>query len=373
VLRRVLLVVEPPDGGVADSAAYLASGLRAHGWEPEVAGPAAPALEERIRAAGVRYHRPGFVRGFRRPGADLGALAALRRLLRDRPFALVHAASFKAGVLGRLAAASTRTPWVYSPHCFPFVGPVGMPRRVAGAALELGLERVGRGTILTVAEDERRAAVRHRVGRSASVALVHNGCPPCAEGLEADADLARFAAAGPTAGVLCVLRRQKGVAHFLEAAPAILTAVPGARLAVIGDGPERPALAAQARALGLDERVRFFPYRAPAPRQLAALDLFVLPSLWEAFPFGVLEALACGVPQVATDVGGTREALLDGVTGRLVPPADGAALATAIAALLADPGRRATMAAESRARHAERFDLETMVAGTASVYERAVT
>jgi glycosyltransferase involved in cell wall biosynthesis len=98
----------------------------------------------------------------------------------------------------------------------------------------------------------------------------------------------------------------------------------------------------------------------------------VLPSSWEAFPIGVLEALACGVPQVATDVGGTGEAVAPD-TGVLVPPHDPAALASGVSALLADPGRRAQMAAASRARHAQRFGVERMVAATAAVYEEVLS
>jgi glycosyltransferase involved in cell wall biosynthesis len=160
-----------------------------------------------------------------------------------------------------------------------------------------------------------------------------------------------------------VLRRQKRLDVLLAAAPAILAAVPEATVVIVGDGPEGPALRAAA-----DPRVVFAPYDPPAARRLRALDVYVLPSSWEAFPIGVLEALACGVPQVATDVGGTREAVVS-ATGVLIPPRDPRALAAAVIALLRDPRRRAAMAAASRARHAERFTVERMVAATAAVYD----
>jgi glycosyltransferase involved in cell wall biosynthesis len=102
-------------------------------------------------------------------------------------------------------------------------------------------------------------------------------------------------------------------------------------------------------------------------RWLAGIDLFVLSSDYEAFPVAVLEALACGVPQVATDVGGTGEAVTAD-TGVLVPPDDPGALADAIVEVLSDGDRRRALAAASTRRHAERFGVDRMVAGTASVY-----
>ncbi len=94
----------------------------------------------------------------------------------------------------------------------------------------------------------------------------------------------------------------------------------------------------------------------------------MLPSSWEAFPIGVLEAMACGVPQVATDVGGTREAVT-AESGILIAPRDATALADAVIELLDDPQRRERMSAVSRTLHAQRFTVERMVAGTAAVYD----
>jgi glycosyltransferase involved in cell wall biosynthesis len=117
-------------------------------------------------------------------------------------------------------------------------------------------------------------------------------------------------------------------------------------------------------------RLRFFGFEPPASRQLSALEIFVLPSSWEAFPISILEAMACGVPQVVTDVGGSGEAVSDGETGLVCPPEDPAALADRVVELLRDPARRARMATASRARHRERFMLDRMVDETAAVYGR---
>ena len=139
-------------------------------------------------------------------------------------------------------------------------------------------------------------------------------------------------------------------------------------LAVIGDGELRDQLVGQARGLGLGDRFGFFGFRAPSARQLRSLDVFVLSSGWEAFPISVLEAMACGVPQVATDVGGTAEAILDGETGLLCPPYP-ARLADRVSTVLEDSSLRERMGSASVARHHDEFRIEKMVAKTAALYD----
>jgi glycosyltransferase involved in cell wall biosynthesis len=340
-VARIALVCEPPDGGVAEHVRALAAGLPAHGHEAVVLGP--DVLP--------------FRRDYRHPHRDAQALAALTRAVRG--FDVVHGHAAKAGVLARLAGAAARVPAVYTPHCFPFAVPDARARRSFGVAVERALAPLT-AAIVCVCEQERALAAAHRIRPRRELAVIHNGCPACAG--EADPELARMN--GPVVGAVTVLRRQKRLDVLLAAAPHILAAVPEATVVVVGNGPEEAALRAAA-----DPRVVFLPFCAPAARYLRALDVYVLPSGWEAFAIGLLEAQACGVPQVATDVGGTREAVVP-ETGLLVPPGDPAALAEAVVALLQDPQRRAAMGAASRARHAERFTVERMVGATAALYDR---
>ncbi len=366
-MPRCLLVFEPPDGGVAMHVAALAQALPAHGWSVLVAGPAEAIVYPELEHAGVELVRLPIGRALR-PRPYGSALRQLTRLAASVD--LVHGHSSKAGAIARVAALRAHTPCVYTPHCYGFVGPVGAKRKLAATAIEGALGRVTAATIC-VADEERRLAARYRVTPRERLHVVHNGCPPCADGAAPLPALAALAAEGPLAACVTVLREQKGVDVFLDAAPLVLERRPDARLAVVGNGDLRGPLEAQAAALGLGPRLRFVDFEPPAARALASLDVFVLPSRWEAFPISVLEALACGVPQVATAVGGTAEAVAEGVTGLLCPPEDAAALADRIVALLGDAERRERMAAASRARHAELFTLERMTVGTAEVYRSA--
>jgi glycosyltransferase involved in cell wall biosynthesis len=367
VRRSVALVCEPPHGGVAEHVTQLALGLGARGYDAVVVCPPAFRTAGVLREAGCRVVEVDLRRDYAHPHRDLAAVRAVGRALRRERVALVHAHAAKAGVVARLAARLTGRPALYTPHCFPFVGEMPAARRRFGLAVERALAP-GTAAIVCVCEDEREVARANGI-RAPELAVIHNGCPPCDTAVEPDPQL--LALGRPLVGAVTVLRRQKAVEVLLEAAPAVLETVREARIAIVGDGPERAALGERAAALGLDERVVFVPFGGSAAAHLRALDVYVLPSAWEAFPIGVLEAQACGVPQVATDVGGTREAVVP-ETGVLVPPRDPGALALALIALLRDPAARAAMATASRERHAARFGLAPMLDATAALYERVL-
>jgi glycosyltransferase involved in cell wall biosynthesis len=180
----------------------------------------------------------------------------------------------------------------------------------------------------------------------------------------------------PLIAVLSRLSRLKGVEDFLEAAAAVSLRVKEARFLVIGgnidpDGSAyRRELEARAAGLGLQQRVIFTGFRLDVPRLLSAVSVSVLPSLSEGLSNTILESMAAGTPVVATRVGGSAEALEDGVDGLLVPPRDPAALSRAITWVLEHPEQARELGRRARARVAEEFSLQRMIHETECFYAR---
>ncbi len=165
------------------------------------------------------------------------------------------------------------------------------------------------------------------------------------------------------------LHPQKGLTYLLSAA----TCIPEAMFLVAGEGPERGALEAESRRLGLSERVRFLGHREDVPALLMGCDVFVLPSLFEGLPVSVLEAMGAGKPVVATAIRGTDEAVVHGETGFLVGAGDPLGLADAIRRLLADPGLAQRFGRAGRARIEQQFSSETMVDRVSEMYDEVLT
>src|SRR5690606_36022773 len=140
------------------------------------------------------------------------------------------------------------------------------------------------------------------------------------------------------------------------------------RLLVVGDGPDREMLEAMLRGAGALEATWFAGERGDVPAWLGLMDLFCLPSLAEGISNGILEAMACGLPVVATDVGGNAELVEQGVTGCLVNDFDAASMASAIDTYFSDRDRRTAHGQAARARAVARFSLTTMVASYESLY-----
>jgi glycosyltransferase involved in cell wall biosynthesis len=178
----------------------------------------------------------------------------------------------------------------------------------------------------------------------------------------------------PLVGVVSRLQRLKGLEPFLEAAAVVARRFREVRFLIVGDaGPEdrsyRAGLTELAWRLGLGDRVVFAGLRTDVPELLACVTVSVMPSLDEALSNALLESMAAGVPVVATRVGGTPEAIEDGVTGVLVPPNEPDALANAICRVLADPSLGARLGRAARQAAAERFSTRQMVQATEQLYE----
>jgi glycosyltransferase involved in cell wall biosynthesis len=166
------------------------------------------------------------------------------------------------------------------------------------------------------------------------------------------------------------LAAQKGQIDLIEALPAIAARHPEVRLLIAGEGPERPALEERIRHLGLEERAALLGHVEEVPAFLRALDVFVLPSLWEGLPLALLEAMAMGLPVVASRAIGIAEAIDHGACGLLVAPRDREAMAQAVVSVLDDPGRAARLGAAARRRVLERHTLEAVAGRMDALYRR---
>lgn len=169
-----------------------------------------------------------------------------------------------------------------------------------------------------------------------------------------------------TVGFVGRLDRLKGL-RFLLAAIAEVSSGP-LQVLIVGDGEDRNALEDQAHALGVADRVLFVGQQTDTPRCYCAMDLFVLPSLVEAFPMVLLEAMSCGLPTIATDVGDVHQIVQDGITGWIVPPGSSEALRNALERAVTTWPDIEQMGAEGRKRVAERFSSQRMSASYAGLY-----
>jgi len=304
----------------------------------------------------------------KRLGHDLGAVARLIRVLRRVGPAVVHSrnwATFDAVPAARLAGV-TRV--VHGEHGRDVSDPDGSNVR-RNRLRRLFSPFVSR--FVTVSHDLRGWLV-DRVGvPSRKVVTIHNGV-----------DLARFSgldrararaeiglsAAALVLGTVGRLDPVKDQAGLISAFGRLASKHPGLHLTIVGDGPCRADLTALIRSLGLEGRAHLLGERGDVPAALAALDCFVLPSVAEGMSNTILEAMAVGLPVVATRVGGSPELVTDGVTGRLVAAQDVMALTSAIGRYLDDPGLRARHGLAGRLKAEECFSLGRMSRAYANLY-----
>ena len=172
------------------------------------------------------------------------------------------------------------------------------------------------------------------------------------------------------------IRKVKGFDIFIRAAALVRREFPNAEFLIVGDVHEAehgPELHELTRALGLTDSVRFLGSSENVVEVLKRSDVFVLPSRSEGFSNALVEAMACGLPCVATRVGGNAEAIEDGVSGFLVPPENPALAAERILRLLREPEEASRMGRAARKRVEEKFTAQAMMASITGIYERLLS
>lgn len=296
-------------------------------------------LARELLASGVRVDACG-----KRRGLDLRALRRARALIRQSPDAVIHTHNAMAHYYAVLASLGLPVKCrINTRH--------GMGGRTRSGRQEWLYRQSLRGTDYAVAVCE---AARQRFAADGmrprrALLSVPNGIR--LERFRPADDVARQSLVAelglPTGsriiGTVGRLQPVKDHALLLRAFAKVRVQVPEAALVIVGDGPLRAALEAQAEQAGLSDAVRFMGDRHDVPRLLTGMEVFALTSTSEGYSVALLEACASSLPIVATDVGGNREIVRHGVNGRLVPSGDTAAIATALIALLRGGEQAAAM------------------------------
>ena len=342
----IVHVVETLDvGGLERMVIDLASRQKACGHRVRIACLFSEgSLATVARSAGVEVEAIA-----KRTGADAGALRRLRRNLVTRQTQVLHTHNASAhyhGVLASLGAGPLAR--INTRHGMGSSGAVSRGDRLYRLAVAFS------DRVVAVCEAARSRFVERRLVPAAKIVVVPNGIDPARFAPRSDeardALLREIGAedGGFVVGTVGRLEPAKDQATLLDAFAILLRRRPDARLVLVGDGRLRASLEARAARSGLSGRVAFLGARPDVPRLLRSFDAFALSSLTEGYSLALLEASACALPIVATDVGGNREIVADGRTGHLVPPGSPERLAGALCALAEDAAGRRALGAEAR-------------------------
>jgi glycosyltransferase involved in cell wall biosynthesis len=291
---------------------------------------------------------------------------------------LLHTHSSKAGMLGRAAARLAGFPAVvHTVHGWSF----NDVQTAATRRLYIAAERVAaRWTdrIVCVARSDREKGIASGIGHHSQYRILHSGIDPSLYAAPPGARERLRAAMGfapddVVVGTIANFKPQKGPLDFVEAARQASARDPRLRFFMAGDGELRPAVERALAQAGLGARVRLLGWRDDIPELLAAMDVFLLTSLFEGLPRVVLQAMAASVAVVATDTGGIAEVVTDGETGFLVPRAAPAEAADALVKLAVDTATRRRFAAAARSRLGEELDIRRMVRDLEDLYDEVLS
>jgi glycosyltransferase involved in cell wall biosynthesis len=300
--------------------------------------------------------------------ADIGAFRQIKAYVEAHgPFDIVHGESSKGGGYARLLKIFGCTKTVfYSPHAFVTLSPV-VPKikKLLYHFIEVMFAQITDSIICTSNSEHDHA---RKLGiHENKLNVILNGSDP----IEAPDRWESRAALGIApdkivAGFAGRMEDQKAPNRLIDAALLLLPKIPELHLLMIGEGPKKEYLEARVKKAGLTDRVIWLG-AVDARRYMPAMDIFVLPSQYEGFPYVLLEAMHAGLPIVSTPVGGALESIVPGVSGIIVPHGQKKEMVAAIERLVTDAGLRQAMARASLDR-AAKFSIAKMVASTERLY-----
>lgn len=331
----------------------------------------------KAREAGVNLiFVPALVREIS-PMADVRAYFALRGVLRRGHYDIVHTHSSKAGILGRMAAHSVGIPTVvHTLHSLVFHKYESRWRNALYIGLERWCARLA-NILICVNEETARGAIAAKIGKKEQYRVIYSGMNldsfgEISKSLSPQAAKSRLGipADAHVVGKIARLSPLKGHEYFLKAARKIAEAVPNAWFLLVGDGPLRESLRAQARSLGIEEKTVFAGLVAPeeVPCCIQAMDVVVHTSLREGIARVLPQASMTGKPLVVFNLDGAPEVVRDGISGFLAPACDFKGIAERVIELLRNPAMCRSFGKNGRAFAAANFRTEQMVQKINEIY-----
>jgi glycosyltransferase involved in cell wall biosynthesis len=369
-------------GGAALAVLELAAGQRALGHDVTVVAGTIPQGEESMEYVAeeldVPYLRLPALQRELSLRADSGAVRQLRELIRRERPDVVHTHTAKAGAVGRIATATVGRARpravVHEFHGHVLSGYFGPNRQQIFRLVERGLAHVT-DRLIAVSDEVRDDLVRYHIAPAEKFDVVRYGfnldARTAATAEERTRAREEIGATDDTF-VIGWIGRLTAIKRPLDLV-RVAAELDGSLLVLIGDGEDRRAVEALARSLGVTDRLRLLGYRRDVASWYAAFDALLLTSANEGTPVVAIEALAAGVPVVATDAGGTATVVDDGETGSVVPIGAVAELVARLRELKDDPARRAELGRVGAERMRERFSTSRMVNDVERVYAGALS
>jgi len=379
---KVLEVLEATVGGTRKHLVSLLQEIDRGKFDVQVAAPEVrhdnvkdTNFTNAVKALGIPIHFIDMCRGIN-PPADLISLIKLYVLIRQEKYTLVHTHSSKAGFLGRIAAKLNGVPTIYTPHGFYFLD-AGSPLK---RNIFLWLEKFAglfTDKLIAVSHGERETTLKNNIVGEDCCVVIPNAIDPVSftpDPIARERMRAELGFTNKTLIIGTVSRyiSQKDPFTLVRTAKLVLDVLPGTRFVWCGEGEMREATEAFARDLGVHNAFSFLGFRQDVKDIMNTFDIFLLSSIFEGLPYTLLEAMALGIPIVATDVVGSRDVIINGENGILVPSKSPTQLAEALIDLLNDPEKRQKMGDKGKSLLHEQYSLKKMVFDTEAVYDELV-